>query len=54
MRQALGLQEGDTLAYEIRDGLVVLSRVEHGLVDDPFAHFDEWDGAADREAYADL
>lgn len=54
VRQALGLQEGDTLAYEIRDGMVVLSRVERDTIDDPFTHFDEWDGAADRRAYADL
>jgi antitoxin PrlF len=56
VRAALRLQEGDEIAYRIEaDGRVVLTRVQSGPVaDDPFTTFSEWDGEADRKAYADL
>lgn len=54
VRVALGLTEGDTLVYEIVDGQVVLRRFAASGIDDPFAMFDEWDGEADRTAYASL
>ena len=54
VRNALGLKEGDELAYEIRDGQVTLIKARAPVQDDPFATFDEWDGEADRQAYADL
>jgi antitoxin PrlF len=54
VRVALGLTEGDTLVYEIVDGQVVLRRFAEAGIDDPFAMFDEWDGEADRKAYAAL
>lgn len=54
VRVALGLAEGDTLVYDLADGRVVLRRLEAVVVDEPFAHFDEWDSDADRAAYADL
>lgn len=54
VRNALGLREGDELAYDIRDGQVLLSKARAGVQDDPFATFDEWDSEADRRAYADL
>lgn len=54
VRVALGLAEGDTLVYEIVDGHVVLRRFAEAGLDDPFALFDEWDGDADRQAYAGL
>ncbi|MDF1521307.1 MAG: type II toxin-antitoxin system PrlF family antitoxin [Trueperaceae bacterium] len=54
VRVALGLAEGDTLVYDIVDGQVVLRRLSEISVDDPFALFDEWDGDADRRAYAEL
>lgn len=54
VRNALGLREGDELAYEIRDGQVTLTKARGGAQDDPFAPFEEWDSEADRRAYADL
>ena len=54
VRNALGLREGDELAYEIRDGQVTLTKVRGAVQDDPFATFEEWDSEADRRAYADL
>lgn len=55
VRRALGLREGDLLSYAIEAGRVVLTRAEpraEGAADDPFATFSEWDGEADRRAYA--
>ena len=54
VRNALGLREGDELAYEIRDGQVTLTQARSTAQDDPFATFEEWDSLADRQAYADL
>lgn len=54
VRNALGLREGDELAYDIRDGKVTLTKARTTVQDDPFATFHEWDSDADREAYADL
>lgn len=53
VRKALGLKEGDLVAYRIEQGRVVMTRAE-AAPDDPFATFSEWDGAADRAAYADF
>jgi antitoxin PrlF len=52
VRAALGLREGDTVAYEIDGGRVILTRAE--ATDDPFATFTEWSGDADATAYAGL
>lgn len=54
VRAALGLREGDELLYEIEGERVVLKKALRAPIDDPFAAFDEWDGDADRKAYADL
>lgn len=54
VRKALGLKAGDDLAYEIREGQVVLTKARPPVQDDPFATFDEWSGDADQKAYADL
>ena len=54
VREALHLQVGDEIAYEIRDDRVVLSKASSAVAEDPFATFSEWDGAADRDAYAGL
>jgi antitoxin PrlF len=54
VRNALGLREGDELAYDIRDGRVTLTKARPVVQDDPFATFHEWDSEADRKAYADL
>ena len=52
VRIALGLKEGDRVAYEIEGDRVILTRAD--AVDDPFATFTEWASAADAEAYAKL
>lgn len=54
VRTALHLKPGDTIAYAIMDGKVVLSRNTPGVADDPFAAFGEWNSEADRKAYDGL
>jgi len=54
VRQALGLREGDEIAYHIENGQVTLTRATASQGDDPFASFSEWDTEADRRAYAAL
>ncbi len=54
VRAALGLSEGDELLYEIEGDRVVLKKARRAAIDDPFAAFKEWDGEADRKAYADF
>ena len=52
VRAALGLREGDRIAYEIDGDRVILTRSE--TAEDPFAAFSEWAGEADAQAYAGL
>lgn len=60
VRVALGVREGDELAYAIEDGRVVVTKAPPQPdrlgrpVDDPFATFTEWDSEADRQAFANL
>ncbi|WP_055049241.1 AbrB/MazE/SpoVT family DNA-binding domain-containing protein [Devosia sp. A16] len=54
VRLALGLSEGDELAYQIERDRVILTKAMVVLLDDPFALFEEWDSEADRVAYAKL
>ncbi len=54
VRAALRLKDGDELAYEIDGDRVILTKVVRSGVEDPFGAFSEWDGAADRKAYAKL
>jgi antitoxin PrlF len=60
VRAALGVVEGDEVAYTIEPGRVILSkappRPSRGgkMAEDPFGTFNEWDSEADRSAYADL
>ena len=54
VRTALGLREGDELAYQIERERVILTKATVVPLDDPFALFEEWDGEADRAAYANL
>ena len=53
VRKALGLKEGDLVAYRIEEGRVVMTRAE-APADDPFATFTEWDSPEDTEGYANL
>ena len=57
VRTALGLKQGDALAFEIENGLVRLTRASPR--DIAFAQavegtLSEWDSAADEEAYRGL
>ena len=55
VRLALGLREGDEVAYQIEGDRAVLTKARSPLVaDDPFAAFSEWNSAADRKGYADF
>ena len=54
VRMALHLAEGDELAYEIDGAKVILTKASDRGVEDPFGAFTEWDGDADRKAYAKL
>lgn len=54
VRAALGLKEGDELAYQIEDGRVILTRQDTPPAEDPFGTFSEWDSEADRRAYANF
>lgn len=53
VRAALEIREGDEIAYEIEGDRVILTKAT-ATTDDPFATFTEWDGDADRKAYAKL
>jgi antitoxin PrlF len=55
VRTALGLHEGDEIAYQIDGDRVTLTKARPpGFAEDPFATFSEWASDADREGYADL
>ncbi len=54
VRLALGLKQGDEIAYEIEKDRVVLRKAGAEPEDDPFAVFEEWNGEADRKGYADF
>ena len=60
VRAALGVAQGDELAYAIEDGRVVLTKApprrvrKDDALDDPFATFTEWDSEADRRAFKNL
>jgi len=55
VREALGVKEGDVLAYEIEGDRVVLRRAgASDMFVGNFSTFTEWDTEADRKAFADL
>ena len=56
VREALGIAPGDQVAYVIRDGEVVLSRVDtdEDMLDNPFATFTEWADELDCAAFDNL
>lgn len=55
VRTALGLREGDKLAYRIEGDHVILTRAAPiDPSDDPFATFFEWADEADARLYADF
>jgi antitoxin PrlF len=54
VRDALGVRQGDALAYHIEQGHVVLTHAAREAAMDPFAAFGEWETAADTRAYGRL
>lgn len=60
VRTALGVREGDELAYVIEDGKVILTKApargprKGDPFEDPFATFWEWDTPEDCAAFAKL
>jgi antitoxin PrlF len=55
VRVALGLREGDEVAYQIEGNRAVLTRARAAPVaEDPFAAFGEWSSPADQKGYADF
>jgi antitoxin PrlF len=54
VRDALQLKAGDQIAYVIEGDRAVITRAGRDHSDHPFATFDEWDGEADRKAFAGL
>ncbi len=55
VRAALGVREGDVLAYEISGGRAVITKASRPFArEDPFAAFEEWNSEADRLGYAEL
>jgi antitoxin PrlF len=60
VRLALGVREGDELAYLIVDGRVILTKASarmisrNGPLEEPFAICREWPSPEDAEVYADL
>ena len=60
VRAALGVKEGDELAYTIEDGRVVLTKAPPRLprkgdpFEDPFSTFWEWDTEEDERAFAKI
>ena len=60
VRAALGVKEGDVLAYSIEGGQVLLSKMPERRpragdpLEDPFVTFWEWNTPEDDEAFADF
>ena len=54
VRLALGLREGERLAYEIDGGRVTLSRARTNDPFNPFASFTEWRDEIDCEDFKDF
>lgn len=54
MRDALQLEPGDELLYQIKGGQVILSKATSSPFEEPFASFGEWAAEEDREAFSDL
>lgn len=54
VRVALGVREGDDIAYRIDGERVILTKAKVQPADDPFRTFDEWNSETDKRAYAEL
>jgi antitoxin PrlF len=54
VREALRLEVGDEIAYQIQGKRVIVTKAQSASADDPFVTFSEWDSDADREGYGNL
>jgi len=57
IREAIGLEPGNMIAYEVQNGSVILSRVEafDAVFHEALAKsLEEWDSPEDEEAFRDL
>lgn len=60
VRTALGIKEGDEIAYQIEDGRVILTKAPVSLrragipFEDPFAMFSEWESPEDEAAFVNF
>jgi bifunctional DNA-binding transcriptional regulator/antitoxin component of YhaV-PrlF toxin-antitoxin module len=55
VRDALELQVGDVIGYQVEHGVVTLRKVHMSdPTDNPFALFTEWADELDTEAFRDL
>ena len=54
VREALGLNLEDTIAYAIAEDRVVITRAQQAAIADPYATFHEWASDADTKAFAAL
>lgn len=54
VRKALGVRQGDEIAYAIERGRVIMTKAARRPAEDPFATFGEWESESDRRAYAKL
>lgn len=52
VREALRLEPGDTIIFDISGQWVTISR--ENISEDPFRLFDEWAGYEDSKGYKDL
>jgi antitoxin PrlF len=54
IREKLGVKPGDRVAFEERDGEIVIRPVRERPQEDPFVLFTEWSSEADERAYDDF
>jgi len=54
VREALGLRNGDQIAYAVERDRVVITKACEMQTGSPLATFDEWGSAADCKAYRGL
>ena len=57
IREAIGLEPGDTIAYDVHDGVVTLKQIEpfDAAFHAALSHtLDEWATPEDEEAFRDL
>lgn len=54
VREALRIMQGDSIAYKIEPGRVIVTKRQPAAAEDPFASFGEWASVHDCKAYDGL